>query len=127
MKYSKLPKRVKHVIGIGVAVAAISTLYCVLTYHGMAIPCLFYRFTGFLCPGCGNSRAALALLRLDLTAAFGYNLLFPVEFFYLAWVIFHACRSYLKTGRFSYQPPKIWLDISVLASILIWWVLRNIL
>ena len=79
MKYSKLPKRVKHVVGIGVAVAAISTLYCVLTHHGMAIPCLFYRFTGFLCPGCGNSRALYALAHLHFIEALRYNYLMPFE------------------------------------------------
>ena len=40
---------------------------------GLYLPCLYYRSTGYLCPGCGVSRMCLALIRLDFSAAFHYN------------------------------------------------------
>ena len=86
-----------------------------------------YKVTGLLCPGCGNSRAAMALLGLDIRRALEYNLLFPLEFFYIAWVYFFCCRRYLKEGRFSYQPPCIAFDIFVLSLLVIWWVVRNLI
>ena len=36
-------------------------------------PCLFHRITHLPCPSCGSTRAALALLRLDLAQAFAWN------------------------------------------------------
>lgn len=35
--------------------------------------CVFIEWFGIPCPGCGMSRAAAALLRLDFSAAFGYH------------------------------------------------------
>ncbi len=38
--------------------------------------CPFYRVFGVPCPGCGLTRAWLAVLRFDFAAAFGYNFMF---------------------------------------------------
>lgn len=37
------------------------------------LPCLFHRFTGLLCPGCGGQRAAHLLLHGELAAALRSN------------------------------------------------------
>lgn len=50
--------------------AAVGVL--VLLYH-----CPFRYFFGTACPGCGMTRALLAVLRGDLSAAFGYHPLWP--------------------------------------------------
>ena len=39
----------------------------------LAPPCPFHAITGVPCPGCGSTRAALALARGDVFAAFGWN------------------------------------------------------
>lgn len=113
-------------LGLLGAIAAVALIY-ILAQLGFGIPCLFLKLTGFQCPGCGNTRAALALLRLDVAAAFGYNPLFLLEFLYLLWVLFHCAKSYLKGARFSYTPPVLWLDAVVLVVLLAWWVVRNLL
>lgn len=42
---------------------AAGMLYCIwLHCTGLGIPCLFYLWTGFKCPGCGITRMCLALL-----------------------------------------------------------------
>ena len=102
-------------------------LYCILARRGIGIPCIFYTITGLQCPGCGNSRAALALLRLDIAEALGYNLLFPLEFFYILWVLFQCSRAYLSKGSFSYKPRWLWLDIGILALVALWGVVRNLI
>lgn len=112
-------------LGAG-ALAAVAVI-SVLAQHGLGIPCPVYRLTGLQCPGCGNSRAALALLRLDLKAALGYNLLFPLEFGYLLWVILRICYAYWQTGRFSYRPLRPWIDAVVLAAVILWGIIRNII
>ena len=113
-------------LGVPVVAVGIAVFY-ILAQQGIGIPCLFRSITGLECPGCGNSRAALALLRLDIAAAFGYNPLFFVEFFYLAWVLFHCTRAYLNGKTFGYKPPFPLMDIILLILILAWWPIRNLL
>jgi len=110
---------------LGLAFAA--AVFVLLAEAGIGIGCPFHKLTGLQCPGCGNSRAAIALLRLDFAGALGHNLLFPVEFGYLIWVALCGCRAYLQTGRFSYKPKYWWMDAAVLALVVIWGVVRNLL
>ena len=126
MKYSVFSRRLRVLLLAGALVLAAVAVVYILGVKGIGIPCLFYRITGFMCPGCGNSRAALALLRLDVTGALSYNMLFPLEFFYIGWVLIHCGAAYLKAGRFAYRPRKFWLDLLVLVCVLLWWVLRNL-
>ena len=94
---------------------------------GIGLPCLLQKYTGLLCPGCGNSRAAISLLKFDFMGAFAYNPLFLLEFGYIFWVYCVASRSYWKGGRFSYQPPWPVADAVVLVAVLAWGILRNLL
>ena len=88
------------------------------------IPCLFREVTGLQCPGCGTSRMALALIRLDIPAAFAYN---PVAFFsFPAWF-------FISIGAFAGRPkalrdPKKLLGILYIniAVYMIFAVLRNL-
>ena len=51
-------------------------------YFGL--PCLFELAFGIPCPGCGMTRAALALLQLDFAAAFSYHpMIFAMPILYL--------------------------------------------
>ena len=54
--------------------------------HVYGISCVFVEFLGFPCPGCGMTRAALALLRFDLLEAARQNIVIfflPYVFLYL--------------------------------------------
>jgi Protein of unknown function (DUF2752) len=42
------------------------------------VSCPLYDLTGLWCPACGVTRATHALLRGNVAAAFGYNVLFPL-------------------------------------------------
>ena len=119
--------RLRNILLLSAGLLLLGGLYSFLAYHGLGLPCLFYQITGLMCPGCGNSRAALALLRLDFAAAWGYNPLFALEGFYLIWVYAHCCKSYLKGKRFSYSPPWPVLDTLILAAIVIWGIARNLI
>ena len=122
-----MKKRMKKLALYGGILVVVGGILSILAVKGFRIPCLFYEVTGLLCPGCGNTRAVVSLLRLDIPAAFWYNPLFPLEFFYIFWVTGLSCRTYLKTGRFAYRPKSPAFDIIVLVMILAWWVARNFL
>lgn len=127
MKMPVFSRRHRNILLLSAGILLFLTLYCIAAKNGYSLPCLFYQITGLMCPGCGNSRAALALLRLDIAAAFSYNPLFPLEFFYLLWVYARCCKAYLQGRRFSYTPACPVMDILILAAILLWWILRNVL
>ena len=89
--------------------------------------CVFYELTGLYCPGCGSGRAARALLRGDLAAAFGHNA--------LAFLLGLPCagillREYLRLvfpglGLKQARLPG-WTARAALALILTFWLLRNL-
>lgn len=127
MNKNELHRRWRNLALAAMAAAALIAVIYILSHHGIGIPCLFHRVTGLLCPGCGNTRAALALLQLDISGALKFNLLFPVEFFYIGWVAFFSGKAYLRGGRFAYKSPAPWLDISILAAVILWGILRNVI
>ncbi|MGZ1228442.1 DUF2752 domain-containing protein [Lactobacillus delbrueckii subsp. bulgaricus] len=90
-------KRAKAVFANGsIILAALSAL--LVSYHltGHGLPCLFRALTGYLCPGCRMTRAAVAIWGEDFAKAWQYTplslTLLPVFAFYLLYIY--------KTGRY---------------------------
>ena len=83
-------KRIRNAMLINLGFLTAALFLALLVKLGISLPCIFYQITGLQCPGCGNTRAAMALLRLDFAAAFEYNLLFPIEFGYIAYMYLSA-------------------------------------
>ncbi len=97
-------------------------LWLLLT--GAGIPCLYYTLTGFLCPGCGISRMFLALLRLDLAAAFFYN---PAVFLLLIYWNVIAVSCLLERLEFLRKKAFLFWSLGVsVAMLVIFGILRNI-
>lgn len=76
--------------------------------------CPFYFLFDIPCPGCGMTRAYLALLKLDFYEALHYHGLFPVPFF---WAIYQLCRKYIKINRLL---ENILLILSVFLFFIRW-------
>ena len=127
MKACFKSKRPWVLLAAGVVLLAGVGLFFLLARLGYGIPCPLYTLTGFQCPGCGNSRAVVALLQLDFRGAISYNPLFPLEFFYIGWVLFFCSKSYLKGKPFAYHPPCPFMDILVLGLVVLWGIVRNLL
>ena len=115
------------VLLLSVGIVAAVIVFYLLARAGIGIPCLFRSVTGLLCPGCGNSRAAVCLLRLDIAGAFLANPLFLPEFLYIAWIYLRCCKNYLSGGQFSYRPPWPAADMLLLGVVVLWWIVRNLL
>lgn len=112
-----------------VSLAAFSALWSLvfLALRGISVPCVFYKLTGLLCPGCGNSRAAISLICGEWSTAFRYNMMFLPEMVYIAWVYFVCAYRYVKGRGFSYYaPPFPILDILFLVAFVLWGILRNV-
>ncbi len=121
-------KRALQMTALTGAVLLCGLLYALFTkIFGFGISCIFNSLTGFSCPGCGNSRAAMAVLRLDFVSAFSYNALFGVEFFYIGFAYINAVINYIKGKGFIYRSPHAFFDVAFLLLILIWGVIRNII
>ena len=127
MNKTKKRRRLFRCLALDGLILLAASLYAWLAMRGVALPCLFRKFTGLLCPGCGNTRAAMSLLKFDFSCAFTYNPLFLLEFSYIAWVYCVASRSYLKGSRFTYQPPYPLVDVLILIIVLAWGLIRNLL
>lgn len=89
--------------------------------------CLFRRFTGLNCPGCGMTRAAYATLHGRIGEAFRFNpvgmILLPLASFgagleLIGWVRGRALPFRLNVGR-----AGAWAIVGVVIS---FWVLRNL-
>ena len=90
--------------------------------------CPFYLLTGIYCPGCGAGRCVMALLHLDLYAAFRFN---PLMFITLPFVLYYLLKIYLAFvfGRDVLPAPNVRkkaFGIIVLSVVLAYFVLRNI-
>ena len=94
--------------------------------NGVGIPCIFHAVTGLNCPGCGVSRMGIALLHLDLRAAFLYNrcilILSPV----IAVLLFRTAYLYVsgkKKGSLEAKLEK-YTGLALIVILLAWGVNR---
>ena len=96
-------------------------VFCFLLLYlklGIYIPCLFRKFTGFYCPGCGITRMFLSILQLDFYQAFRYN---PLVFILFVGVIL------FKILRFNFsKKSKEYASYFLLVVVIFYGVLRNI-
>lgn len=88
--------------------------------------CLWKTVTGTDCPGCGSQRMAHALMHGDFFGAWHANAfalcsLPPIAF--MLWLEIHRSR-HPRLYAALHRPLFIRL---LLAAILIWWILRNLL
>lgn len=108
------------------AAAACATLLVVDPNRAGAYPtCPFLAVTGLQCPGCGTMRALHALLRLDMPAAVGFNVLTVALLPVLVWAWVAWWRH--RTGRRP-APPRLSprVGYAVAAVVPVFWVLRNL-
>ena len=112
----------KYAIVLGIAIA-----YLILVLAtGWGIPCIFYTVTGLQCPACGVSRMLLALLRLDVVAAFWYNPYLFVNAPIILFCLGYSEVQYVKTGS---RTHRRWINIVLWIEIglaLLFGIARNL-
>ena len=121
-------KRLLRCIGVTCLLAAAAAgLMAVMKARGGLIPCPIHALTGFRCPGCGNTRAFSALVRLHFAESLTYNYAYPAEFLYLLIVYIGTAKNYVRSGKLAYHSRCPALEYALLALLLVWGVVRNIL
>lgn len=94
---------------------------------GFAIPCVFNRMTGLLCPGCGVTRMCMGLLSGDLAAAWRSN---PAIMAMLLPAVAVACDVGCRYVAFGTLRPHKWANVLVwimICTLLAFGVVRNII
>lgn len=117
--------------GLGIGVLGIA---CIIVISVLDIPisqiiptCTFYAATGYYCPGCGGTRAVIALLQGNLIASWHYHpFVIYMAIYYILYEISHTLdiitRGKVRGLRFC--PPYFYVGI---ALIIIQWIIKNYL
>lgn len=100
-------KNHREIIG---AIALIALLYVVLALLGIGCPIKLV--TGISCAGCGMTRAWLAVLHMDMGAAFKYHPLW--------WSIIPAVLVYIYRGRLRKRTLNIFIFIFITAFVIVY-------
>lgn len=82
------------------------------------VPCLFHKLTGLYCPGCGGTRAVIALLKGKFLLSFLYHpLVLYTAAVYLWFMLSHTIekisRSRLQIGM-CYRDGYLWAALVIL-------------
>ena len=92
---------------------------------GHYFPCMFYKMTGLLCPGCGNTRAVNHLVHGRLWLALRSNpdvpFLVAVPLGFYIELIADICGKKVKI-----VPRSMWLWGVIIAVYAVFFVLRNL-
>ena len=124
---SKQKSRLLRALAVGGLAVVLMGLYVAYFSHGgRGLPCPLLFLTGLKCPACGMTRAVSALLEWNLTAAFEHNALWPLWMGYVLWVAVSNAITYVRSGNVPFLPGQRWLHAAVLAVLIGYGILRNI-
>lgn len=104
-----------------------SIIYIFIRVTGLAIPCIFRKITGFLCPGCGITRAILAAVKLDFAKAFAYNQFMFIALPALAYIIVKNDYVFVRYGNRKLSRFDNILIFICIAGAVMFAVLRNVM
>src|SRR5690625_233676 len=105
--------RKKVILTLLLLIAGIVYLKVFLPIFNIHIPCVFKKVTGLDCPGCGMTRASLALLDGNLYQAFRWNMLiFFIAPLLMIYLFFQSKKLFPMLDRNSVVKGKIVVYVS---------------
>lgn len=94
---------------------------------GAALPaCPIHEYFGVLCPGCGATRAMLALLHGHISAAWRWNALFVCLLPLAVWFGAESYRRAISARRFEWPRVPGAIVYGLIAAECVFGVLRNL-
>ena len=114
-----------------IVIALITVLVMIVKINGIGIlhkmpPCAFNKVTGLYCPGCGGTRATIALFRGQIIRSFRFHpfVLYGSVVggsFMISQTIQRISKDRIKIGM-HFRPVYLWI---ALAIVLINWLVKN--
>ena len=90
---------------------------CVGIAQRLGVTCIIKNLTGYICPGCGITRACLSALKLEIRKAWFYNPMF--------WSVPVLLCSFYFDGNLVKNRTVNWgIHIAILAGFIINWIIR---
>lgn len=86
--------------------------------------CSFYKLTGHLCPGCGNTRSVIALLNFNIIKSLKYNIT-PILLGTIILILYIELGTYLFGRHRKILPRSNVLLISIIVVMLLYYIVRN--
>lgn len=110
--------------GIILMLLIIYGIYCCIST--LRIPCVFHLITGLDCPGCGMTRAAVALMHFDIKGAWNNNVLSLTVVPVLLIILLVQEIRYIKSGKKEIKLYETILFAILLVIAIGYGVIRNI-
>lgn len=86
--------------------------------------CLIFFFTGYYCPGCGNTRSVIHLLRGELLLSLRCNPT-PLILIIIGIILYAELLFKLSGKNIILLPRKLPFWLGLIALFMVWCVLRN--
>lgn len=94
---------------------------------GALVPaCPIHEYFGLLCPGCGGTRAVVALLHGHLSEAVGLNALFVVLLPFGIWFGAESYRRAVRCREFDWPHVPVPLMYGMALAAVVFAVMRNV-
>ena len=120
-------RRLRRILLYGEIIIFLGCLYGVLVKTtGLALPCIFRLLTGFQCPGCGVTRMCVALLQLDLNAAYKAHPMLLVQLPFLILIAVRNIIAYIKSGVCSVSKFETCCLYICIGLLVVFTIVRNI-
>ena len=92
---------------------------CVGIAQRLGVTCIIKNLTGYICPGCGITRACLSALRFELKRAWMHN-----PMFWSAPVL--LCSFYFDGNLVKNRNVNRGIHIAILSGLIINWIIKLI-
>ena len=123
MSYSKEQDKVMYIIGLitlGIFLAAGIFFYVNGSLlKSLMPPCMFYKITGYYCPGCGGTRAVRFLLQGHVLKSLYYHPIVVYTAIFGSWFMISQTIQRLSKGKIAigmrYRDIYLWIALAIAA------------
>ncbi len=120
-------RRIRYILFRDTVILLIGVSYALFVYYtGIAVPCIFHKITGLMCPGCGISRACMSLLKGHVAEAFSYNPFLMLASPVILYLIVKCDLKYVSSGNYTLNKPDTVITYILIAIAIVFAVCRNV-
>lgn len=110
-----------------VLIIASITYFSLYLEEKVALGCLIYDNTGYVCPTCGTSRMIADILKLDFKSAFEHNQVMFVSIPIFGIIIMKNLYFYIKKGKTKLSLAEKCIIFALIFTFAVFTVARNII